>query len=170
MSYYRARTQVQLPYLLFDCIADTDEDLQDWLDANNAGAPDPLVIEISDLVNELPSYEFGICHSKVFNNAIIARDQVDIDAQQLVSEAATEIKKNDEVEEKIALNTFNYDSKEFPLGISFRSIYEAIFNSPAANHDLTTTTGTYTLLSANITAFKDAFYLKLLTFKVEFTA
>jgi len=169
MSYYRAREQATLPYLLFDWIAETDEDLQDWLDANNSGAADPLVIEISDSVNELPSYQYGICHSKVFNNAIIARDQVDIDTQKLVADADTEISKTDEVEQKIASDTFTYDAKEFPLGSAYRSIYEAIFNSAAADHILTTTTGNYTLVAANITAFKDAFYATILTYKTEFT-
>lgn len=169
MSHYRAREQEQLPYLLFDWIADTDEDLQEWLDENNGGAADPLVIEISDAVNELPSYEFGICHSKVFNNAIVARDQVDIDTQETLFLADKEISKTDEVEQKIAASTFTYDTKEFPLGTSFRSLYEAIFNAPAANHNLTTTTGPYTLNSADIGALKTAYYDKMVTFKTEFT-
>ena len=170
MSYFRAREQATVPFLIFDWVADTDEDLQDYLDENNGGNPDPLIIEVSDAVNELPDYTDGICHKKIFNNALVDRDQVDIDAQVLIAAADKEISKTTEVEQKISASAFTYDGKYFPLGTSFRALYEAIFNASAANHVLTTTTGNYTLQSGDISAFKTAYYNEMLTFKTEYTS
>ena len=157
MNYLRAREINTLPFLVFDLIAENEEELQEWLDENNSGDPDPLVIEETLLTDDEDedyiSYEFGICHKKIFNNEIVDRDSQDITDAQTDNLKAIQVKNTNDVSEELAVSTFAYDSKLFPLTPGAISAYNVIANASVGDITLRATDGNYILTDANRSAF-----------------
>lgn len=154
MNYYKAREQDELPYLLFDQVAESEEEyLAAGLDT------DPLVVAEEDL----PSYEFGICHKRVVGGVLVARLAGDIDAQEQQVSDDTYIVGYLNQGKYLEIATFPYDSRNFPTNNISRERYQAIFDNPGTDYDVASVEGKYTLVSANIAAFKAAYQNKLLT-------
>jgi len=160
MRYYRAYETDNRPFLLFELVADSLQELEEiGLDA------DPLVVTEDQLMNpadpDYISYEYGICHKRIFGGVIADRLTGEITAQQTALNAATQLVKTKEVEAALEVETFTYASRKFPLTPSARSVYTAIVDGNPASTNLITTTGSYTLLQASIPAFKAAYYAAL---------
>ncbi|MBK5213351.1 MAG: hypothetical protein JJE55_06800 [Flavobacteriaceae bacterium] len=161
MKYYKAYETDDRPFLLFDLVADTLEELQELgMDT------DPLVVTKDQLL--LPadpnyiSYEYGICHKRIFGGVIADRLAGEITDQQAALAKATEVARSKSLTGIFETETFTYDSHDFPLTEAARSVYNAVFDAPAADCGLVSTTGNYTLLSANIGAFQTAYLNKIL--------
>lgn len=160
MRYYKGYETDERPFLLFALVADSLEELQDLgLDT------DPLVVTEDQLMNDTDpdyiSYEYGICHKRIFNGLIEDRPSGEITAQQTALAAATNIIKTSAVSNSLDVETFTYDSREFPMTPSARSVYMALIEHQPASVELITTTGAYTLVQANITTFKEEYYAAL---------
>ncbi len=161
MKYYLAYETDNRPFLFFDLVADSLEELEALgLDA------DPLVVTEDQLTNPADpnyiSYNYGICHNRIFGGAIVDRLVGEITVQQAILSKNTEIIRTKEVQKGLELATFSFDGKLFPLGSGATEVYNAIFSTASANRVIVSTTGNYTLTIANIDAFKAAYYAKVL--------
>lgn len=161
MKYYKGYETDDRPFLLFDYIAESLEELQALgLEA------DPLVVTEDQLLNPADpgyiSFESGICHKRIFGGAIVDRLAGDITAQETALAKATEVARMKSLTSVFETDTFTYDVRDFPLNEAARSVYNAVFDATAADRVLVSTTGNYTLLSANISAFKTVYLNKIL--------
>lgn len=157
MRYYKGYETDERPFLLFALVADSLEELQELeLDA------DPLVVTEDQLMILADpgyiSYEYGICHKRIFNGLIEDRPIGEITAQQTALNKAVEVQKTKTVSNVLDETTFIFDGKEFPMTPAARSIYTAVIEYAPPVRNLITTTGTYVLTDANLAAFKEAYY------------
>lgn len=163
MKYYLAYETDNRPFLFFDLVADSLEELDDL---GLTEAQLALVVTEDQLINPADpnyiSYDYGICHKRIFGGEIVDRLAGEITAQQTALEKSTEIIKTKEVKKELELATFSFDGKEFPLGSGATEVYNAIFSTTPANRVIVSTTGNYTLTVANIDDFKEAYYAKVL--------
>lgn len=161
MRYYRAYEINSRPFLLFELVADSIEELQE-LELDE----DPLVVTEDQLINPADpnyiSYEHGICHWRIFNGELEERPAGEITAQATALGKATEVLRTKSLDATFEVGTFTYDSRDFPLTSAARAVYDAVFEAAPANRVLISTTGNYTLLEANIGAFKTAYLNKVL--------
>lgn len=171
--YYYAKQQDTLPYLTFDYMGETTADRDAYAAALGASYLASLVVTESQLTDDQDpnyiSYQFGICHKRIFNNALADRPQQEIDDQQDEFLAAKEIIKAAGLENVLFDKTFFYDGKNFPLTTGSRGLYEAIFNSSPGDHVLITTKGNYTLAATDISDFKTSYYDAVLELKQEYS-
>jgi hypothetical protein len=169
MKYYRAQQQDTRPYLVFKLVAESLEDLV-ILDLDN----DELVVEETLLTDDTDpdyiSYEFGICHKRVFEGKIVDRLGADIAAQSVSLNISTEVLKTKNLEAALNLDTFLYDGRDFPLTSAARSVYTALFDQLPTSQGLITTTGTYTMLAANVPGFKSAYFTSIFASNDSFSA
>lgn len=157
MNYYKAYETNNRPFLLFDLVADSMEELiAIGLDA------DPLVVPEDRLTDpghpDYISYEYGICHYRIFNGLLELRPAQEITDQQTALSIASEVQKTFAVSSVLDEATFTFDGKEFPLTPSARAVYTAVIDLQPPTRSLITTTGNYTLTAANISMFKTAYY------------
>lgn len=161
MNYYKARSQDELPKLLFDLVASSAEELETL-----GLTDDPLVVTEDQLINpEDPgyiSYEYGICHLRIENNALVARLASDITEAQTKLTAALSVQKTRDIEKQLEYENFTYDDHQFPTTPGAVLVYQAIFESEPANHVIAAADGNYNLNSESILAFKSAFYSRLI--------
>lgn len=149
MNYFKAREQNNAPFVVFDLVAESLEELQD-LGLEN----DPLVVD----EDNLPSYDGSICHQRIFNGALVARDQAQIDAYILQSNEDKAIALNSNKKDDVDEGSFDYDGVTYPMDAASQVRYQAIFQLPASDAQIQTKTGVVTVASADIPAFKDAYY------------
>lgn len=157
MKYYLAYETDDRPFLFFSLIADSLEELEDL-----GLESDPLVVTEDQLLNPADpnyiSYEYGICHKRIFGGAIVDRLAGEITAQQTALAKATEVQRTKTVNNALDETTFSFDGKDFPMTPAARAIYTAVIEFAPPTRNLITTTGTYVLTDANLAAFKTAYY------------
>lgn len=157
MRYYRAYETNGLPKLLFELVADTLDELQEL-----GLEGDALVVTEDQLLNpadpEYIKFDYGICHSHIFNGKIEPRPAGEISAQQTAAAKAAEVTKTKSIEESFDTSVFTYDGHEFPMTPAARSLYMAIFDDTPLSQNIVSTTGAYALIQADIDKFKAAYY------------
>ncbi|QAA81427.1 hypothetical protein EI546_06640 [Aequorivita sp. H23M31] len=162
MKYYIAYETDYRPFVLFNLVADSLEDLQE-LGLENS----PLVVTEDQLTDPADpgyiSYQYGICHQRVFNGNLEARPASEITKQQADLAKALEYQKTRRVGNVLDEGTFVFDGKEFPLTPAARAVYAAVIEATPPSTSLITTTGTYALADTKIDAFKAAYYAALFT-------
>jgi hypothetical protein len=161
MNYYKAYQQATLPRLVFELVATSIEQLQALgLDS------DPYVVEETRLLDPLDpnyiSYEFGICHVRIYQDILQARIQSEIDDAQAEFLKSTQVELTKKNVDAFKTSTFTYDGNTFPMNQGALTAYEAIFASLTTDMDLVALEGTYTLSAANIGSFKAAYYAKVI--------
>lgn len=165
MNYLKAREISELPFLVFDLVATSEDEAFSLGYIDGLGAIiDPLVIEENWLIDDLDpdyiSYEFGICHKKVVATpsvAIVDRDIAEINDAEDDNIIAINVEPANELEEKLRHQTFPFDSKVFPLTLGARSSYNTITLAAAGNLTIKATDGDYVLTDANRVAFLEAY-------------
>ena len=161
MNYYRAYETEELPKLLFQFVADSIDQLEAM-----GMTDDPLVVAEDRLLDpehsEFISYEYGICHQRIFNGQLADRPTGEITAQQAVTAKASEVSKTTTLEQLMDASTFDFDGKEFPLTPAARSVYEAVIAAEPGSVDIISTTGTYSLANIDLSAFSDSYYARIL--------
>lgn len=157
MNYYKAYQQDTRPYVLFDLVAESLEDLQAM-----GMESDPLVVPEDQLLNPANpnyiSFQYGICHKRIFNGLLENRPAGEITAQQTANAKAKEVEKTQKVNETLDQSTFTFDGKEFPMTPAARAVYAAVIEFTPPTRNLITTTGTYVLHDSDLVAFKTAYY------------
>lgn len=165
MRHFLAYETAELPFVLFEKIADTDEELE-LLDVN-----EKLVVGENRLLDPADpnyiSFAFGICSKKLFNGDLINRSQTEIDAQQEKFEADSELIKVRTIDEQFKVRTFDFDGRKFPLTAGARNVYQAVIETNPASVNLITSTGVYALQLANTPGFKEAYYAAILAINQE---
>ncbi len=161
MRYFKAREIATLPKIVFDLVASSLEELeQKGLDT------DPLVVTEEQLVNDgdpnFISYEYGICHLDIVNGEFAERDSGEIATAQAAATAGINTHKTAQITAALSNTSFSYDGHEFPLTPGARAIYDAVIATEPVSFKLYTLTGDYTLLQANIGAFKAAMNSKII--------
>lgn len=160
MKYYKAYETDSRPFVLFNLIADSLEELQEM-----GLEGDALVVTEEQLTNpgdpDYISYEFGICHLRIFNGILEPRPAGEITSQQGNSLAAIEIQKTKKLATDLEQSTFTYDGREFPLTAAARAVYEAVVNADALDVSLISTTGTYAFSGKTI-EFREAYYAAII--------
>lgn len=171
MPYLRGRVIAGIPFLVFDKIAEDDEELQDYLDEHNGGNPDPLVIDEELLINNTDpdyiGYNYGVCLKKIQVTPTIAyvdRDAGEITTAQNDNTAAVNIAPTNELEEKIAQQIFVFDGKNFPMTLGARGLYNSVNITPAGNLTIKATDGDYVLTDINRAGFLEAYGAKMFEF------
>lgn len=157
MNYYKGYETNTRPFVLFELVAESFEELK-ALGLDN----DPLVVTENQLMYAADpnfiSYQFGICHKRIFNGILEDRPPAEISARQISLSKSLEIQKTKKVSSVFEQNTFSFDGKEFPMTNAARSIYTAVIDSKPATRKLITTTGSYILNQAQLEDFKEAYY------------
>lgn len=161
MNYYQARTIDTLPKLVFDLVATSFEELQEQGLETSA-----IVVTENRLTDTLDpgyiSYQYGICHFRNVDGALVARAALEItDAQATLATAET-VQKTREIETDLEFEKITYDGREFPMTPGAVLIYQAIFASPAITYNIAASNGSYALTAGKIDAFKTAYYGRLL--------
>lgn len=165
MNYYKAREQDEIPKLVFDLVATSEEELEALgLDA------DPLVVTEDQLINDTDpnyiSFDFGICHLRIHNGELEPRPGGEIDAAEDALEAVGNSISARLVGDELDSETFVYDDHTFPLHAAARTIYQAIIAKATGNYYLYAMEGKYALLTANISAFAAAMNDKIIAIQI----
>lgn len=167
MKYYKAYETNERPFTLFDLVAESLEDLQAF-----GLEGDPLVVTEDQLFDDQDpdyiSFEFGICHKRIFNGEIEDRPSGEITAQEANLNKSVAVTQTRKIGDSLDVRNFTYAGREFPLTAAARDVYKAVFDSPPADATLITTTGSYVLPSGDIAAFKTAYNTKILSVNSEF--
>ena len=160
MRYFKAYETNNRPFVLFNLVADSLEELEAL-----GMDEDPLVVTEDQLVNPSDpgyiSYEYGICHKRIFNGDLEDRPSGDITTQQAALNKATNVQKTQTVNSKLDEEVFSFDSHEFPLTPAARSVYMAVIELAPASRMLISTTGSYIFSSTYLAGFKAAYYAAL---------
>jgi len=157
MIYFKAKEQDSLPKLTWELVANSFEELQ-YLGLEN----DPLVVSEDRLLNPTDpgyiSYEYGICHVRVQDNALVPTLAADITAAQQAMEKADSVVKTRDTASKFKDRTFDFAGRKFPLNDGAIPVYQAIIDRQPPSKTIISLEGEYTLIQADIAAFKNAFY------------
>lgn len=160
MRYFKAYETNNRPFVLFNLVADSLEELEAL-----GMDEDPLVVTEDQLVNpadpDYISFEYGICHKRIFNGDLEDRPSGDITGQQAALNKATNVQKTIAVSNELNEEVFNFDGHEFPMTSAARSVYMAVVDSTPTTRLIISTTGSYTLNAADIPSFKAAYYSAL---------
>ena len=164
MSYYKAREQDTAPFLVFDYVAASLDELKRLrLDQ------DPLVVSESRLTDpqdaEYISYEFGICHVRIQNNALVARPIAEIEAAESQLERATRAEATKQNLKDAELETFTFLAHTFAMDRAAEKFYNVLFDAPTgANYRVASLEDeNYVLKGSEIAAFKTAYYSKIMS-------
>ncbi|PKP26183.1 MAG: hypothetical protein CVU03_04950 [Bacteroidetes bacterium HGW-Bacteroidetes-2] len=161
MNYYKARTIDTLPKLVFDLVATSIEQLTE-LGLNQSSIVVAETRLTDDQAVDFISYQHGICHLRIQNEALEAMPQIEIDKAEAEVFSAESVQKTREIEMQLQYEKFTYDGRDFPMTPGAVLVYQAIFDRPAEDHNIASATGSYTLLAVNISAFKAGFYARLI--------
>lgn len=152
MKYFEAYEITTRPFILFRLIAQNEADL--------TPAQEASLIVVSE--ENLPSYEFGICHKKIFNNELIDRPQVEIDEYEAKSIKAVNLYESVQKGEEVKAATFAFDGHEFPMTFAADQIYRALEYTLGTGSfvpkNIASTTGDYEIIDANVEDFIAAYY------------
>lgn len=153
MNYLKAISLDNKPFVQWDLYATSHEELVALgLDT------DPLIMP----ENEVPQYQFGVCPLKIVGGALEERSEAEMDAfeaeyniEQIQAGYASKIN-------ALATETFAYGGFTFPMHETARLYYECMRYAPGSNYKVLDVDGEQqTVLTLNVAAFIDAYYVKL---------
>jgi len=149
MNYYKGYQQATAPFVLFNLVAESIEELQ-ALELEN----DPLIKD----EDNFPSYEGDICHLAIQNGVFIPRSQTQIDEYIASTAQKKTVAINAAKSANVQQSTFTFGGKEYLMDEASQKRYEAIFAGAPANHQIQTQNSVETLNSGDIDNFKTAYY------------
>lgn len=161
MNYYRAKEQDTPPYIVFELVATSTEELERLeLTEDPLVVPEPRLTDPDD--PEYISYEFGVCHLRVQNGELVPVEVEDINEAESNLGKATQAVVTKTAGSVLEKATLLFDGHHFPLNAEARQLYQVIFNYRPANYELSTLDGNYILNIEQIDAFEESFAQKVL--------
>lgn len=162
MNYYKAREQDTPPYVLFDLVATSEEELARLkLADNNLVVPEDRLTDPEH--PQYIDYEFGVCHLRVQNQELVAAPVEDIELAQTKLIEAERVAATKQAGALMEAETFVYDTMEFPMTPGATKLYEAIFaTAPESFTLVSTNSGMVTLKATDIEGIKTAYYSKVI--------
>lgn len=161
MNYYKAKEQDTPPYIVFELVATSAEELE-RLEMTD----DPLVVPEERLTNpdhpEYISYEYGVCHLRIQNGELVPAQVEEINQAQADLGKATQAVLTKEAGKTLDEETFVHESKNFPMNAGARELYRAIFDQRPATYTVATLEGDFVITGENIDAIQDAYNQKIL--------
>lgn len=154
MRYFKARSQDTAPFIVWDQVAESLEELT-ALGLHE----DPLVRPLDNL----PSYEGSICHSTIVNGELVDRDATQLNDYKNTVNQGKLIANNAARKETVDKSSFQYDGTEYPMDAASQLRYQAMFANLPADTKIQTKTGVVGIVSADIPAFKTAYFDAVLT-------
>jgi len=154
MNYYIAEAQDTLPFVTFSQVAGSLSELEE-----KGLADSPLIVSEEQLTDsnhpDYISFEYGICHVRIFNGELVPALPGDIAAAQANLSKALNVQKTRAVGVKMETRTFSFGGNAYPLNNAAIAVYSAAIKK-GADITLIATAGPTLIASGDLPSFETA--------------
>ncbi|GEP52389.1 hypothetical protein FNO01nite_30610 [Flavobacterium noncentrifugens] len=153
MRFVKAFPDPDRPIIRWALWANNLEELTAMGDVNN-----PLILP----ENEVPENIYGVCPLKFDNGILVARDEIEMETYQVVFEQKSAILTAAESIQTIGSDKFTYGSNDYPMHQAAQLRYAAVAASPKGIDMMNVKGEIVHIASANLSAFLNAYYDKII--------